>query len=537
MARKNNIRVFLLVAASGLAISMLAMPARLFCQADRAGDLSPNERRGKQIYSKGDGGERGEIKARLGNTEVEMPATSFPCANCHGLRGEGSREGGLQPPPLTWITLTAPARSALTDRQRLAYDETTLARAIRFGLDPAGRQMHPGMPQYRLGPEQMNDLLAYLKKLGTEADAEPGVNDAAIKVGAALPLTGPLAGIGADVKATLAAYFAEVNARGGIFGRRFELVTADSRGEAVGALDATRQLVEREEVFALIASAITPDSDATQEWLRRAEVPLIGPLTPTPRLLAAPNPYVFYLVPTLAGQASSLLEFISPPAPRHGAATRLAILSTAGTFDDESMNSLRAQAKSRGVEIASQQNYRGEDRPPLELPDASQPDYVLFFGGAEDFVALAREIERRHWRSELLSSAALIGRAAFTLPPDVARRTYLSSPVSPSNQAEFSEFLALVRKTGADSRNAALPAIAFAAAKTLVEGTKLSGRQLTRAALINALERLRDFQTGVIPPISFTPNRRVGVTGSYIVGIDPDNQRFVELREHPTPKR
>ena len=72
-----------------------------------ADELSPGERRGRQIYRKGEDGARGEIKAVL-NGDLEMPATSFPCANCHGRRGEGGNEGGLQPPPLNWEALVAP---------------------------------------------------------------------------------------------------------------------------------------------------------------------------------------------------------------------------------------------------------------------------------------------------------------------------------------------------------------------------------------------------------------------------------------------
>jgi mono/diheme cytochrome c family protein len=58
-----------------------------------SGDLPEKEKRGKQIYLKGESG-AGEITAILGSSDLEVPATSFSCANCHGLRGEGTSEGG-----------------------------------------------------------------------------------------------------------------------------------------------------------------------------------------------------------------------------------------------------------------------------------------------------------------------------------------------------------------------------------------------------------------------------------------------------------
>jgi len=66
--------------------------------------LTEQEKRGKQIYLKGESS-TSEITAVLGNPGLDLPASSFSCANCHGLRGEGIREGGVQPPPINWETL------------------------------------------------------------------------------------------------------------------------------------------------------------------------------------------------------------------------------------------------------------------------------------------------------------------------------------------------------------------------------------------------------------------------------------------------
>jgi mono/diheme cytochrome c family protein len=155
--------------------------------------LTPQEKRGKLIYVKGDSA-AGEITAILGNSALEVPASSFSCANCHGLRGEGTREGGIEPPPINWERLTQPHTSALTRRERGAYNEATLARAVSDALDPAGARLHPAMPNYRMTREQMADLIAYLKQLGNESDTEPGVDDETIRLGAVLPLSGTRAG-------------------------------------------------------------------------------------------------------------------------------------------------------------------------------------------------------------------------------------------------------------------------------------------------------------------------------------------------------
>jgi hypothetical protein len=78
--------------------------------------------------------------------------------------------------------------------------------------------------------------------------------------------------------------------------------------------------------------------------------------------------------------------------------------------------------------------------------------------------------------------------------------------------------------------------VAFAAGKTLIESAKMAGRRLDRAALVNSMEQLRHFRTGVIAPLSFGPNRRVGSTGSYVVGIDVANRNYITLSERIAPK-
>ncbi len=278
--------------------------------------LSEEAARGRRIYLSGDDGAGGEIIALLGSEELEVPASAFACAGCHGADGEGVSEGGVQPPPINWQALSSPAVSPLTRRQRARYDETTLARAIRVGRDPSGAPLHAAMPRYRMTERQLADLVAFLKVLGTEADADAGVSRQSVRVGAALPLTGLLAEAGADVRAILEAYFAAANAQGGIYGRQIELVVEDTRGEAGETLEATRRLVEGRGVFALVASFEPSGDAATGEYLKRQAVPSVGPLTLSPRPSAVPNPQVFYLLPSSRDQARGLVNFVKLRAER-----------------------------------------------------------------------------------------------------------------------------------------------------------------------------------------------------------------------------
>jgi ABC-type branched-subunit amino acid transport system substrate-binding protein len=507
-------------------------------QATDQRELSPQEKRGKQIYLKGESSEgASDIKAFLGSDKLELLATTFPCSNCHGLRGQGSQEGGLQPPPINWEALTAPHTSALTRRERPAYTEATLARAIKLGFDPTGASLHPGMPQYDLKPEQMADLIAYLKKLGKESDADPGLDDKRIKVGAALPLSGPLAQLGEDIKATLTTYFATLNAQGGLYGRQLELVVVDSRGEPAGTLEATQRLVEREGVFALVASFESSGSDATNDYLKRSGVALIGPVTLSPRLAIPPNPLVFYLLPTFSDQSRALVDFAAAKFKER--TPRIAIISTDSEFDADALSGVKMQAKLYPMEIVAEQTYTRGSFPVEALVGMiaqKKPDGIFFFGNAEQFAQLTRAMDTAKQNVALFSSVVMIGHGAFDAPASIAPQIFLAYPAALPGQDDFTEFVNVMQKGGVKLTSPAFQAVAYGAAKTFVEATKLSGRQLSRSTLLTSLEQLNDFKTGVVPPLTFGPNRRIGASGCYIVGVDLNKKQYIPLGARLVPR-
>ena len=68
---------------------------------------------------------------------------------------------------------------------------------------------------------------------------------------------------------------------------------------------------------------------------------------------------------------------------------------------------------------------------------------------------------------------------------------------------------------------------AHARAVTLAEGLKRAGQDLSREKLITALEGLYEFNTGVTPPLTYGPNRRIGAAGAHIVSVDVERKQYV----------
>jgi hypothetical protein len=124
-----------------------------------------------------------------------VPGSTFACASCHTRSGLGIFEQGLRTLPVNgarlylprypnFLILTPAERKKLLPEKfqvkpvRPAYTDSTLAAAIKEGIDPAGRTLSPIMPRYELGGPDLIILITYLKHLSSKPS--PGVNDSII---------------------------------------------------------------------------------------------------------------------------------------------------------------------------------------------------------------------------------------------------------------------------------------------------------------------------------------------------------------------
>jgi branched-chain amino acid transport system substrate-binding protein len=102
--------------------------------------------------------------------------------------------------------------------------------------------------------------------------ADPGITPTTIVLGGTSPLTGPAAAY-ASVARGAKAYFDSVNAKGGVSKRKFEYKILDDAYNPAQTIQATRQLVEQDKVFAIFNSLGTEHNLAIREYLNQTKVP------------------------------------------------------------------------------------------------------------------------------------------------------------------------------------------------------------------------------------------------------------------------
>lgn len=481
-------------------------------------ELTPQEKRGQQIYLKGTSASGQEIVAVL-NGSTTVPASAMPCANCHGVDGLGRPEGGVMPSNITWEALTKPYSVETNGRQHEAYTERTLKRAITIGIDPAGNSLEATMPRYRLSLADIDDLLAYLKSLGR--NAEPGVGPSTLRIGVILPPK-RLAESNSAVQGLLTSYFDRINRNGGVFARQIEPRFISSHDSPAATAKSVREFLDRERPFALCASFLSGADEALSVMTAEKEIPLVGAISNQIFQQSPPNRFVFYLLGGLNEQARVLAGFASKQFADQAA--HAAVLH----FDDRAS---MAAAES----IASE--WQKAELPALEKIAIASQRFdattvinklknrvkLIFFIGSNaaqnEFLAVA---ERLNWHPTLLAPSAQAGREIFDAPAAFNQKIFLAYPTLPADlQASgIAEYRSLTETSKLPNGSRPVQLIALASAKLLIEALQRIGRDLNRERLIASLETFYQFKTGLTPAISYSANRRIGASGAYMVSID-----------------
>jgi ABC-type branched-subunit amino acid transport system substrate-binding protein len=494
--------------------------------------LSPQESRGKEIYLLGASKSGKDILAYIGESSLEVPGTSMACANCHGLAGQGKSEGGIDPSNITWEALTKPyGVTHASGRKHPAYTPRALELAITRGLDPAGNKLLQAMPRYLISKADLDDLVVYLKRLGTDLD--PGISDDKILIGTALPASGPLAEMGQAVKDVITAYFAEVNLQGGVYNRRLELKSVATGDTAAGTRANLERLINDEKVFAMTSAFVAGAEREVVPALANWEVPLIGPITIDPQTSTPLNRQVFYLLSGNGAQARALVSFVGKRQESQGSSLAIVYHRTdlnVAVLAAIKLESQRAGLKSMPYEYEAS-NFHADEY--VKQIRQNPPAMVFFLGSVENLMSFLREAEKVGWFPEMLLPGSGLAASVFEAPAGFSGKLFFTLPTSPVDQSAdgLKEFRALAEKYKLPSKHLAAQVTAFSSARVLVEGLKRVGKDLSREKLIQALEGFYEYPTGLTPAITYGPNRRVGAMGAYVVMVDLKEKKFVPVSE------
>jgi branched-chain amino acid transport system substrate-binding protein len=336
-----------------------------------------------------------------------------------------------------------------------------------------------------------------------------GVTNDRILLGQAAVFSGPAAQLGIQMRNGIQSYFALVNERGGIHGRKLQLVTEDDKYEAKEAPGASRKLIEEHKVFALLGYVGTPTGTEHIKVTAPAKVPLIGMFTGAEALRAPMNRYIFHVRASYYDETEKIVE---------------QVLSTGGKkIAVFYQNDGYGQAGLKGVEIAmGKRNLKIEalgtvERNTIAVEDAVkkisaiQPDAVVMISAYTSCAEFIRQMKKAG-SGATFYNVSFVGSVSLANALGKEGSGVAISQVVPfpwgASVPVVKEYQAAAKKAGfADYNFGAMEG--FLTAKVLVEGLRRAGKNLNRETFVDAMEKMNDVDLGGFW-ISYSPKSHTG---------------------------
>ncbi|MDA8108178.1 MAG: ABC transporter substrate-binding protein [Betaproteobacteria bacterium] len=341
------------------------------------------------------------------------------------------------------------------------------------------------------------------------ADA-PGVSATRVLVGESAAFTGPAAQLGIQMRDGMKLYFDHVNAQGGVYGRKIELITRDDRYEPKLAAENTHQLIEDDKVFALIGYVGTPTSQAALPIFTAAETPFIGPFTGADLLRHPFNRYVFNVRASYYDETDKIVQQLLTVGIK-----RFAVFYQNDAYGQAGLTGVQRAVKKRGGEIVATGTV---ERNTVDVGKAvkdiapKQPDAVIMISAYNSIAAFVRQMKKLDYAGEFLN-VSFVGSTALAKELGEEGRGVVISQVVPFPWGEatpvIAEFNALAAQAKVDVNFSSVEG--YLVAKVFVEGLRRAGKNLTREGLIRALETMTNYDLGGFT-VNFSPTDHNGST-------------------------
>ncbi|MEK7715197.1 MAG: ABC transporter substrate-binding protein [candidate division NC10 bacterium] len=231
-------------------------------------------------------------------------------------------------------------------------------------------------------------LLALLLLVPPAADAQKP-----IKVGFPMPLSGPAALYGDPALKGAQLFVEELNAKGGVLGRKIELLARDSKANADEAVRVSRELVLKENVDFLVGTLTSAEGHAVSVVAKENKIVFIAPIPKTDQLTAPDklHPYIFRVAATTTMEGRSIAEIVAKWNVK-----RIATISFDYAYGQDVTRAFVEHIKriKPGVEIVDQQWPKlgeADYTPFINAQMAKKPDAVFSSIWGGHFVTFAKQ--------------------------------------------------------------------------------------------------------------------------------------------------
>lgn len=227
----------------------------------------------------------------------------------------------------------------------------------------------------------------------------------AIKIGAMAPLTGgTYSVVGEDMRRGFTMAVDEVNARGGINGRKVEMILGDDQANPTVGVGLAQKLLVRDNVAAIVGIYSSTVAKAVVSAVAQYKKPLfiVGASAPLVEDAAGKEPWYFHFFPYSYYVAESVSDFLKSLSPRP---STVAIAFENGVYGTSGVKLLTETLGAEGFTIVAEESFKSGN--PSMLPllarlKSANPDVLLVQAYSSDNILIIKQSRETDFSPKLM---------------------------------------------------------------------------------------------------------------------------------------
>jgi branched-chain amino acid transport system substrate-binding protein len=361
-----------------------------------------------------------------------------------------------------------------------------------------------------------------------------------IKVGGLWDLTGVTADVGKPFAEGVQDAIAMINEKGGVNGKKIELINVDYAYKIPQANAAYKKFCETDKVV-MINGWGTGDTEALKDTCTKDKTPYFSASFSGHLTDPAKTPYNFFVGASYSDQIRGFLQFVKKDFKGKGA-PKVAFIYPNHGFGKAPIEAGKQYAKELGIELVH------EEVIPASFQDVTSnllnmqkkaPDYAYVQTTVSWCAVLLKDAKKLGIKTKFFLGNYGMTEALPLLAKDAAEGVYGMTTHAPygANVPGMKQILEWNKKHPAKSPDTVYVR-GWAYGLVWAEGLKIAdkNKQLTGEGVKKALETMKNFDTGgLVPPITYTSSDHRGTTKTTIYVIK--DGKMVKVEDQETPRK
>jgi branched-chain amino acid transport system substrate-binding protein len=340
--------------------------------------------------------------------------------------------------------------------------------------------------------------------------ADPGFTDTEIVIGDVEPLTGPPALLGVAHTIGVKIAVGEINAAGGINGRKIKYILEDDGYVTARTIQGLRKVIDVDKAFALLGISGSGQSIAAMPVLEKSGIPTVISVGPVKPLWEPPRKNVFIVGQAYEEGIQALVKYLA----QKNTGKKWGLITQDDDYGVAVRDGFDAVVKDKKLNVVYSGSYKkGQQDFSSEMLRLKDSGAEVFLAGGiiGENVAMIKEMEKLgvkptvgiFWPGRVEVVLKLMGPAS----DGIYAVDYVEPFAGPAGKAFLEKAKPLLQEAEFKGINRYTMA-GYGAARTLFAAIGRCGKDVSWACTIAELEKTKNLDTGVMAPISFGPGVR-----------------------------